>query len=222
MFPIGDDNSARRTVPFGHIRPDCSESIFFFAELSGGDALIEQWAFVPRRFCCKSGRGFADPLHVHVHARRVGPPLKATSFSCGFSVTMWKTVLGTSSSSLFYLVCGLAATAAQLAFSTRVQHSQLGSLWSDCRRAGCVHLDVPAGKGQRADGQRGDSYARPGGHWTLDHSAALSGMGSLATTAETGGVAYVAHGRHFGGFIAGFVLTFLLRGRRKHLAGARQ
>jgi len=39
----------------------------------------------------------------------------------------------------------------------------------------------------------------------------FSGFGSLATTtsAETGGVAYMAH---IGGFIAGFVLTFLLRG----------
>ena len=39
----------------------------------------------------------------------------------------------------------------------------------------------------------------------------FSGMGSIASTAETGGVAYMAH---IGGFIAGFVLTFLLRGSR--------
>ena len=38
----------------------------------------------------------------------------------------------------------------------------------------------------------------------------FSGIGSMANTAETGGVAYMAH---IGGFIAGFVLTFLFRGR---------
>jgi len=37
----------------------------------------------------------------------------------------------------------------------------------------------------------------------------FSGIGSIADTADTGGVAYMAH---IGGFIAGFVLTFFLRG----------
>jgi len=40
----------------------------------------------------------------------------------------------------------------------------------------------------------------------------FSGVGSIAATAqteETGGVAYMAH---VGGFVAGFVLTFLFRG----------
>jgi membrane associated rhomboid family serine protease len=39
----------------------------------------------------------------------------------------------------------------------------------------------------------------------------FSGIGSIANTADTGGVAYMAH---IGGFIAGFVLTFLFRGSR--------
>jgi len=39
----------------------------------------------------------------------------------------------------------------------------------------------------------------------------FSGIGSIANTAQTGGVAYMAH---IGGFLAGFVLTFLLRGSR--------
>ena len=36
----------------------------------------------------------------------------------------------------------------------------------------------------------------------------VSGIGSISNTAETGGVAYMAH---IGGFVAGFVLTFLFR-----------
>jgi len=38
----------------------------------------------------------------------------------------------------------------------------------------------------------------------------VSGVGSISNSAETGGVAYMAH---IGGFIAGVVLTFLFRGR---------
>jgi membrane associated rhomboid family serine protease len=37
----------------------------------------------------------------------------------------------------------------------------------------------------------------------------FSGIGSIANSAQTGGVAYMAH---IGGFVAGFVLTFLFRG----------
>jgi len=39
----------------------------------------------------------------------------------------------------------------------------------------------------------------------------FNGIGSIANTANTGGVAYMAH---IGGFIAGFVLTFLFGGKR--------
>lgn len=42
----------------------------------------------------------------------------------------------------------------------------------------------------------------------------FSGIGSIASTTQTGGVAYMAH---TGGFIAGFVLAFLFRGSRKAL-----
>jgi len=39
----------------------------------------------------------------------------------------------------------------------------------------------------------------------------FSGLGSIANTAQTGGVAYIAH---VGGFLAGFALTFLFRGTK--------
>src|SRR5215510_13949089 len=39
----------------------------------------------------------------------------------------------------------------------------------------------------------------------------VNGIGSITQSAETGGVAYMAH---IGGFVAGLVLTFLFGGRR--------
>jgi membrane associated rhomboid family serine protease len=45
----------------------------------------------------------------------------------------------------------------------------------------------------------------------------FSSIGSITASADTGGVAYMAH---VGGFIAGFVLTFLFRGSaRPQLTG---
>jgi membrane associated rhomboid family serine protease len=43
----------------------------------------------------------------------------------------------------------------------------------------------------------------------------VSGLGSLASTAQTGGVAYMAH---IGGFVAGLILALLFRGSRDALA----
>jgi membrane associated rhomboid family serine protease len=40
----------------------------------------------------------------------------------------------------------------------------------------------------------------------------FSGIGSIADTSGTGGVAYMAH---IGGFVAGLVLAFLFRGKPK-------
>jgi membrane associated rhomboid family serine protease len=39
----------------------------------------------------------------------------------------------------------------------------------------------------------------------------INGVGSITQSAETGGVAYMAH---IGGFVAGLILTFLFGGRR--------
>jgi len=39
----------------------------------------------------------------------------------------------------------------------------------------------------------------------------INGVGSITQSAETGGVAYMAH---IGGFVTGLVLTFLFGGRR--------
>ena len=47
----------------------------------------------------------------------------------------------------------------------------------------------------------------------------FSGVGSIAATAQTedaGGVAYMAH---VGGFVAGFLLTLLFRGRSPRTSG---
>ena len=50
MFPISDDDSARRTLPVVTYALIALNILVFFIELSGGDAFIKQWAFVPSRF----------------------------------------------------------------------------------------------------------------------------------------------------------------------------
>jgi membrane associated rhomboid family serine protease len=110
---------------------------------------------------------------------------------------------------LFYLCCGLAATFAQLAFSVGSTVPNLGASGAIAGVLGAYILLFPQGKVRVLQGQR--VIQVPAlmaiGLWIVLQF--FSGIGSIANTADTGGVAYMAH---IGGFIAGFVLTFVLRG----------
>ena len=50
MLPIGDDNRSRRLVPLVTYALLVLNILFYFVELSGGDACVRKWAFVPSRF----------------------------------------------------------------------------------------------------------------------------------------------------------------------------
>jgi membrane associated rhomboid family serine protease len=50
MFPIGDDNSQRRSFPVVTYALIALNVLMFLAELSGGEQFIQEWAFIPARF----------------------------------------------------------------------------------------------------------------------------------------------------------------------------
>ena len=55
MFPLGDDNSQRRSVPVVTFVLIALNVLVFLVELNGGQAFIQQWAFVPRKFSADPG-----------------------------------------------------------------------------------------------------------------------------------------------------------------------
>jgi membrane associated rhomboid family serine protease len=123
---------------------------------------------------------------------------------------MSKTASGHVKFFIFYLVCGLAATFAQLAFNLESTIPNLGASGAVAGVLGAYILLRPQAKIKVLQGQR--VVQVPAliviGLWFV--LQLFSGVGSIAaTTADTGGVAYMAH---IGGFVAGFALTFLLRG----------
>ncbi len=110
---------------------------------------------------------------------------------------------------IFYLICGLAATFAQLAFSLGSDIPNLGASGAIAGVLGAYILLFPQGKVSVLQGKVVTQV--PAliviGLWIVLQF--FSGIGSIANSAETGGVAYMAH---IGGFVAGFVLALLLRG----------
>jgi len=210
MFPIGDDNSGRRTVPLVTYALIALNVLFFFIELSGGDAFIKRWAFVPSRFLANPFGNFLTlftSMFMHAGWLHLG----------GNMLYLWifgdnvEDRFGHIKFTIFYLLCGIAATFAQLAFGPGSNVPNLGASGAIAGVLGAYILLFPKGKVRVLQGQQ--VIQVPAliviGIWIVLQF--FSGIGSIANTAQTGGVAYMAH---IGGFLAGFVLTFLFRGSR--------
>ena len=208
MFPIGDDNSARRTVPIVTYALIALNLLFFFAELNGGEAFIRQWAFVPRRFMSNPAGDFPTLFtSMFMHAgwlHLLGNMLYLWIF--GDNV---EDRFGHLKFTIFYLLCGLAATFAQMAFSSGSNIPNLGASGAIAGVLGAYILLFPRSRVNVLMGR--GVIPMPAlvviGLWIVIQF--VSGVGSISNT-ESGGVAYMAH---IGGFIAGLVLTFFMRGR---------
>jgi membrane associated rhomboid family serine protease len=208
MLPIGDDNSARRIFPLVTYALLAVNVLFFFVELTGGDAFIEKWAFVPSRFLANPGADILTlftSMFMHAGWAHLG----------GNMLYLWifgdnvEDRFGHLKFIIFYILCGLAATFAQLAFSIGSDIPNLGASGAIAGVLGAYIMLFPQGKVRVLSGQR--VMQVPAliviGLWIV--LQLFSGIGSISTAAQSGGVAYMAH---IGGFAAGFALTFLLRG----------
>jgi len=210
MLPIGDDNTSRRTFPLVTYVLIALNVLFFFVELSGGDTFIEKWAFVPSRFLANplgDSLTLFTSMFMHAGWLHLG----------GNMLYLWifgdnvEDRFGHIKFAVFYLLCGLAATFAQLAFGPGSNLPNLGASGAVAGVLGAYILLFPQGRVRVLQGQQ--VIQVPAliviGLWIV--LQLFSGIGSIASTAQTGGVAYMAH---IGGFVTGFGLTFLLRGSR--------
>jgi rhomboid family protein len=212
MFPLGDDDTGRRTLPFVTYALILMNVLFFLLEVNAGDEFIKTWAFVPARFS-------ADPTGSAV-----------TVFTAMFMHGGWMHLFGNMlylwifgdnvednfghlGFLIFYLLAGIAATFAQYYF---VPHSHVPNVGASGAIAGVLAAYLVMFPRGRVNVLLGNQITTmPAliviGLWIV--LQAFSGVGSLLATeqtSDTGGVAYMAH---LGGFGAGFLMTFLFRGR---------
>ena len=210
MFPVGDDNTQRRTVPVVTFALIGLNVVVFLAELAGGDQFITNWAFVPGRFTEQPG----------VNA--------VTIFSAMFMHGGWLHLFGNMlflwifgdnvedrfghlKFLIFYLLAGIAATFSQYALSPESGIPNVGASGAIAGVLGAYILMFPQSRVNVLLGRQ--IVAMPAfavlGMWIV--LQLVSGVGTIAATDESsGGVAYMAH---IGGFAAGLAMTFLFRGR---------
>lgn len=207
MLPIGDDNSTRKIVPVVTYVLIVLNILIFLVELISGEAFIQKWAFIPTRF-------LANPIGDL-------PTLFSAMFMHGGWLHLGSNMLylwifgdnvedrfGHLKYTVFYLLSGIGATFAQLMFSLESDIPNLGASGAIAGVLGAYILLYPKKRVKVLQGRR--VVEIPAliviGFWFV--LQLFSGIGSISATAQTGGVAYMAH---IGGFIVGFLLTFLFR-----------
>jgi len=126
LFPIGDDNSTRRTFPIVTLLLILANVIFFIAELALGESFIVQWSFVPQRFLANPIADFLTLFtSMFMHAGWL--------HIAGNMLYLWifgdnvEDRFGHVKFLIFYLICGLAATFAQMAFNMHSDIPNLGA-----------------------------------------------------------------------------------------------
>jgi membrane associated rhomboid family serine protease len=211
MFPIGDDNTARKSLPVVTYTLVAANVLLFLVELSGGQAFIQQWAFIPRRFTQDPAGALPTvftAMFMHAGWLHLG----------GNMLYLWifgdnvEDRFGPVKFLVFYLVCGIAATFAQYYVSPGSRIPNVGASGAIAGVLGSYLLLFPHAR------VRVLLYNRivhmPAivvlGFWIVLQF--IAGAGSILSTAQsqdTGGVAYMAH---VGGFVAGFLITLVLRG----------
>jgi len=207
MLPIGDDNSGRRSTPVVTYGLIALNVLFFFVELSGGDAFINQWSFVPTRFLANPFNQFITIFtSMFMHA--------GTLHIAGNMLYLWifgdnvEDNFGLVKFLIFYLLCGVAATFLQLVFSLNSSIPNLGASGAIAGVLGAYLIMFP-GRPVRVLAMNYVTQMSALvviGFWFV--LQLFSGVGAVAAASDSGGVAYMAH---VGGFVAGFLLSFAFR-----------
>ncbi len=210
VFPIGDDDDNRATFPFITYLLIAANVAVFFWDLNHGNALLKQYAFIPKDF-------FADPASNALKIFTATFLHGGWAHIIGNMVYLWtfgdnvEDNFGHIPFLLFYFVAAIAAMMAQAFYMPGSAVPTVGASGAIAGVLGAYILLFPQGR-VRLLTQAGIVYV-PAilaiGAWILLQFASVAGE-FAKTTQSSGGVAYLAH---IGGFVAGFVLALFFRSR---------
>ena len=207
MLPIGDENPYRKRFPLVTYALLLVNILIFYFEVRGGEAFITTWSFVPARFFANPVGDLASlftSLFLHASLIHLGSNMLYLLIF-GDNV---ESFFGHFKFLVFYLVSGLAGNLAQGLFSANSTVPMLGASGAIAGVLGAYILLFPTRKVRVLLGffvLRVPALVAIGAWFILQ---LLNGYGSVAVTAESGGVAYLAH---VGGFVMGFLLTAIFR-----------
>jgi membrane associated rhomboid family serine protease len=213
MMPLSDDDTGRRTTPIVTYVLIAINVLVFLLELSSGDAFIVRWSFVPARFLANPAGEFLTIFtSMFMHAGWV--------HLLGNMLYLWifgdnvEDRFGHALYLVFYLICGIGATLAQLMFSLNSNIPNLGASGAIAGVLGAYILMFPRARVNVLLGRivTPMSALVVIGFWIVLQIFSSIGAFTASSQTEGGGVAYMAH---VGGFATGMILTLLLGGARR-------
>ncbi len=215
LIPLSDASRRPNRVPVVTASIIAVNVFVFLLELTGGDAFVTKWALVPADIV--AGQHLVTILtSMFMHA--------SWSHIIGNMVFLWafgpeiEDLMDRPRYLVFYLLGGLAATAAQVALGPTSTVPNLGASGAIAAVMGAFLVTYPRDRIRSLlvififVQMRYIPAALLIGVWFL---LQLVNLGAVAPQQASGGVAYAAH---VGGFIFGAVTARLFEGRR--LAGA--
>jgi len=210
VFPIGDDNSTRRSVPIVTYILIVINVAVFLLELNRGNDFIRTWAFIPREFSANPASEFqtifsAMFMHggwMHLFGNMLYLWIFGDNVEDNF---------GSLPFLVFYILCGVAATFAQMAVLPTSNIPNLGASGAIAGVLAAYVVLFPQGRVSVLLGRAVTEVPAimAIGLWIVLQF--VSGVGAITNstqTADLGGVAYMAH---VGGFVAGLVMVFFFR-----------
>jgi len=228
MLPIGDDRVQGGPPALVTIALVIVNVLAFLLELSqpspeAVQSFITAWGVVPREFAAGEDLAPQIPLpfwttlltsmFLHGGWMHLGGNML---YLWIFGDNIEKTI-GHLRFLSFYLICGLAAGFAHIAFNMTSGVPTVGASGAISGVLGGYLIMFPNNSVRVLT--RGGVTAVPAvvvlGIWILIQL--INGFGSIANTPETGGVAFLAH---IGGFVAGVVLVWVFSGRQTRHATA--
>jgi membrane associated rhomboid family serine protease len=222
MLPIGDDRYEGGAAPAVTIALIALNVLAFFLELSQPSAgalqsFIQSWGVVPREYSV--GRDLAPYIPLPFWSTLITTMFLHGGWMHlgGNMLYLWifgdniERMVGHARYLFFYVACGIAASVAHIMFNANSSMPAVGASGAISGILGGYLLLFPRNRVRVLT--RGGVAAVPAavmlGLWILIQF--VNGLGSIANTPETGGVAYMAH---IGGFVAGLLLVkFVAMGR---------
>jgi membrane associated rhomboid family serine protease len=220
MIPLGDDNTGRVRTPYVTYALIVINVLVFFLELGQGSeaqlqAFFEKWSVVPREYASQTDLPPEIPF-----------PFWFTLFSSMFMHGGWMHLIGNmlylwifgdniedrwghAKFLIIYLICGVIASFAHIFFNANSTIPSLGASGAISGVLGAYLVMFPRNR-IRVLVMRMITTV-PAivvlGFWIVLQF--INQIGQIGSSAETAGVAYWAH---IGGFLAGVLFAFVLRG----------
>jgi membrane associated rhomboid family serine protease len=223
MFPVGDDRGAGAGAPIVTIALIVVNVLAFLLELVQGSdgalqSFITAWGVVPREYSV--GRDLPPLIPLPFWSTLLTSMFLHGGWMHlgGNMLYLWifgdnlERAMGTARFLIFYLICGIIAGLAHIAFSGGSVVPSIGASGAISGVLGGYLLLFPRNRVRVLT--RGGIASVPAivvlGFWIVIQL--FSQIGSIAQTSDGGGVAYMAH---IGGFVAGLVLVKLFTAGRR-------